>query len=115
MKVVGYQQVDSVAVAVEGAVGVRKRVLIGPDDAAPNFAMRQFEVAPGGCTPEHSHAHEHEVFVLEGDGLVFDGEAEHALEAGVVVFVPPHEPHRFRNTGGGPLRFLCLVPLSGEV
>ena len=30
--------------------------------------MRQFEVAPGGHTPKHSHGHEHEVFVLEGIG-----------------------------------------------
>ena len=32
--------------------------------------MRQFELAPGGHTPRHTHAHEHEVFVLEGAGVV---------------------------------------------
>ena len=51
--------------------------------------MRQFEIAPGGCTPKHTHAHEHEVFVLEGTGVVLLGDQEHPLRAGTAVFVPP--------------------------
>ncbi len=110
MKVINYEQIDSTPVQLEGAVGCRIRCLIGREDAAPNFAMRQFEVAPSGHTPKHSHAHEHEVFVLEGSGVVLEGEREHPLRPGTVVFVPPHESHQFRNTGPGPLKFLCLVP-----
>jgi quercetin dioxygenase-like cupin family protein len=72
--------------------------------------MRQFEVAPGGHTPKHSHGHEHEVFVLEGTGVVFDGSTDRPLKAGSVAFVPPHQVHQFRNTGSGPLKFLCLIP-----
>ena len=72
--------------------------------------MRQFEVAPGGNTPYHTHAYEHEVFILEGSGTVRDPQAEHSLRAGTVVFVPPNEMHQFRNTGSGPLKFLCLIP-----
>jgi len=26
--------------------------------------------------------------------------------------VKPDEPHQFRNTGSGPLKFLCLIPNS---
>ena len=54
----------------EGAKGVKIRWLIGEQDGAPNFAMRHFEVAPGGHTPHHSHDWEHEVFVLSGRGKV---------------------------------------------
>ena len=86
------------------------RCLIGPDDAAPSFSMRQFEVAPGGHTPKHSHAYEHEVFVLEGSGVVLDGDREHPIETGHAVYVPPNQVHQFRNTGAGPLKFLCLIP-----
>jgi len=86
------------------------RRLVGPDDGAPSFSMRQFEVAPGGHTPKHAHPHEHEVFVLEGNGLVLEGDREHALAPGTVVFVPPNQQHQFRNTGSGPLKFLCLIP-----
>ena len=74
--------------------------------------MRQFEVAPGGHTPRHSHPYEHEVFVLEGDGMVLEGEAEHPLTAGDVIFVQPNEVHQFCNTGSRPLKFLCMVPNS---
>jgi quercetin dioxygenase-like cupin family protein len=110
MKVVHCDQVEAVAVPTEGAVNCRMKCLIGPDDAAPNFSMRQFEIASGGHTPKHTHAHEHEVFVLEGSGVVLEGDREHPLRPGSVVYVPPNQLHQFRNTGPGALRFLCLIP-----
>lgn len=110
MKVVHFEQIEAAAVQQDGAVGCRMRCLIGEPDGAPSFSMRQFEVAPGGHTPKHSHGHEHEVFVLEGTGVVVDGTTERPLRPGTAVFVPPHQAHQFRNTGSGPLRFLCLIP-----
>jgi quercetin dioxygenase-like cupin family protein len=72
--------------------------------------MRQFEVAPGGHTPLHTHGYEHEVFVLEGRGVVLEGDREHPLCSGSVVYVPPKQVHQFRNTGDVALKFLCLIP-----
>jgi quercetin dioxygenase-like cupin family protein len=112
MKVQHYQRVPSQAVEMEGASGCTVRWLVGQSDGAPNFAMRQFEVAEGGHTPKHSHPYEHEVFVLEGSGVVLEGDQEHPLNAGDVVFVKPDEVHQFRNTGTQTLKFLCLVPNS---
>jgi quercetin dioxygenase-like cupin family protein len=110
MKVVHYEQVNAAPVAMEGAEGCTMRCLIGEPDRAPSFSMRQFEVAPGGHTPRHTHAYEHEVFVLEGTGVVLEGDIEHPLRAGSVVLVPPNQLHQFRNAGPGPLKFLCLIP-----
>ncbi|NQT15856.1 MAG: cupin domain-containing protein [Planctomycetes bacterium] len=110
MKVVHCEQIESAPVTTEGATGCRIRCLIGEPDGAPSFSMRQFEIAPGGHTPKHSHAHEHEVFVLEGAGVVLEGDREHALRAGTVVYVSPTTSHQFRNTGDSPLVFLCLIP-----
>lgn len=110
MKVVHYEEVESAPVETKGAVGCQIRCLIGEGDGAPSFSMRQFEVAAGGYTPQHSHGHEHEVFVLEGAGVVMLGEREHPLQAGTVVYVPPKAPHQFRNTGTAALKFLCLIP-----
>ncbi|MBN1395128.1 MAG: cupin domain-containing protein [Pirellulales bacterium] len=110
MKVIHYERVEAAPTDTPGASGCRMRLLIGPDDAAPSFSMRQFEIAPGGHTPKHSHAHEHEVFILEGEGAVLEGDREHLLRPGVAVFVPPHQLHQFRNSGAGALKFLCLVP-----
>ena len=50
--------------------------------------------------------------MLEGSGVVIEGDAPHALQAGDVVLVKPNEVHQFRNTGSGPLKFLCLIPNS---
>jgi len=113
MKVVHYEQIKGAPVEMEGAVGCRIRCLIGEPDGAPAFSMRQFEVSPGGHTPKHSHPYEHEVFVIEGTGVVLEGQegqVEHPLQSGSVVYVTPSEPHQFRNTGNSPLKFLCLIP-----
>jgi quercetin dioxygenase-like cupin family protein len=110
MKVIHCEDVAAGSVKAEGASNCRMRCLIGPDDAAPSFSMRHFELDPGGHTPKHSHAHEHEVFVLEGSGVVSEGDREHPLRPGVAVFVPPNQLHQFRNTGTTTLKFLCLIP-----
>jgi quercetin dioxygenase-like cupin family protein len=110
MKVIHCEQVKAAPVTFEGAANCCMRCLIGPDDNAPSFSMRQFELAPGGHTPKHTHAHEHEVFILEGSGVVLEGDREHPLRPGVAVFVPPNELHQFRNTGPGTLKFLCFIP-----
>ena len=80
--------------------------------ARRHLPWREFEVAPGGYTPRHSHDYEHEVFVLEGEGVVFEGDRQHRLARGDVIFVQPNEVHQFRNTGASPMKFLCLIPNS---
>lgn len=110
MKVVNLESVDLSPVEMQGAQSCSMRLLVSPADGAPNFSMRQFEVAPGGHTPLHSHPYEHEVFVLEGEGTVREGDQERPLSKGDVVYVAPDDVHQFRNTGSGPLKFLCLVP-----
>jgi quercetin dioxygenase-like cupin family protein len=86
------------------------RWLITKEMGAPTFAMRLFEMEPDGYSPLHTHSWEHEVFVLEGNGSVFDGKNTKPLQAGDVVFVPPNELHQFRNSGKEQLKFLCLIP-----
>jgi quercetin dioxygenase-like cupin family protein len=110
MKIFHYEQVDAAPVEMEGAVNCRMRCLIGPDQGAPGFTMRMFEIGPGGHTPSHAHAHEHEVFALEGFGAALEEGVEHPLRPGTAVFVPPNQTHQFRNTGPGLLKFLCLIP-----
>ena len=110
MKVQHYKDVQADDVE-QGAVGVKMRWLIDEKSGAPNFAMRHFEVAPGGRTPHHSHEWEHEVFGLSGEGVVVGEDGEKPFSAGVVVYMPPNEKHQFRNTGTEPLTMLCMVPI----
>ena len=112
MKVSHAENIEEKPVEMPGAHGCTVRWLVSESDGAPNFAMRQFEVEPGGYTPRHSHAYEHEVYVLQGQGIVLEGDVEHPLTTGDVVLVPPDEIHQFRNTGNSPMKFICLVPHS---
>jgi quercetin dioxygenase-like cupin family protein len=96
--------------AQPAAEGVTMRVVIGPEEGAPFFNMRLFEVQPGCASPHHSHWWEHEVFILSGQGMVKTEQGDIPIGHGSTVFVPGGEMHQFRNGGDDVLRFLCLVP-----
>jgi len=112
MKIIRSDDVPKKAVELEGARGVEIRWLITKDDGAENFVMRLFELEPGGCTPLHIHTHEHEVFILQGQGVMVYEKAEHKFKAGYSIFVDGGKEHRFKNTGNSILKFLCLIPAS---
>ncbi|MEL6328731.1 MAG: cupin domain-containing protein [Planctomycetota bacterium] len=105
-------ETDRKPVEMEGASDVRMAVMVGRDDGAPNFAMRSFEVAPGGHTPRHSHDYEHEVFVTSGSGTIYLDGADRPVRSGDVIYVPADELHQFRASPSEHLAFLCLVPVS---
>jgi len=115
MKIIDYKEVIlEPVVDFEETKGVKVRWLISDKDKAPSFAMRMFEVAPEGYSPLHTHKWEHEVFILEGEGVVTDGKKECKIKKGTVVYVPPEEKHQFKNTGSDTLRFLCLIPIKNS-
>jgi quercetin dioxygenase-like cupin family protein len=99
MKHVNYTDVEGRRVEEAGAHGVTIRTVIGELDEAPNFAMRVLTFEADGASPGHSHAWEHEVFVLKGNGSVeVDGKTV-PLKPGDVVFIPANSEHRFRSDG----------------
>ena len=112
MPIVGrYTDVEEKEVVLDGAEGVRMRVLIGEDQGAPNVVLRRFSINPGGKTPYHTHSWEHEVYVLGGRGKVRQGGKSWDITTGSTVFVIPGEEHNFENTGEELLEFLCIVPV----
>lgn len=113
------RNIDDVAtkpVTMAGVQGAQMAIMCGREDGAPNFALRQFKVEPGGFTPRHSHDYEHEVFVVSGSGTVLLEGKERAVRAGDVILVPANEEHQFKAASAGSkapgLRFLCLVPVT---
>jgi len=108
MEIRHYTQVEAEKVG-EGAEGVSVRWVISEKMGAPNFAMRVFELEPGGHTPLHSHAWEHEVFILEGSGVVRAAAEERNFVAGDAIYVSPGEEHQF-VAAEQPVRFICCVP-----
>ncbi len=114
MKIAKAESVPSTPVEVAGAEGVAIRLLIHEADKAPNFYMRMFTLAPGGHTPYHAHDWEHEVYILAGSGEVTTPSGPRPISPGFVVYVAPGEKHNFVNTGGGEMKFLCLVPKTAK-
>ncbi len=109
MKVFHYTDVETKE-ADEGAKKLKVRWVINKDMGAPNFAMRVFEMEPGGSSPFHAHDWEHEVFILEGEGAVVSKDGEKKFKPGDVIFVAPNEKHQFKNNGKKLVRFICVVP-----
>ena len=105
--------VGAVPVEMEGAEGASVRVIFGPADEAPNFAMRVFELAKSGHTPYHGHPFEHEVMVMDGDILAVTEDDEIPLSVGDVVLIMPGEIHQFKNGSDSKgASFVCLVPVE---
>jgi len=110
LKMMRAHEVEAEEIRHEGVEKVTLRWLISKSDGAPTFAMRLFEVGPGGHSPLHRHEWEHEVYILAGQGeLDYEGRS-FEFAAGHFIFVPAGREHRFRNTGPGEMKFLCLVP-----
>ncbi len=81
-------------------------------EEAPHFALRRFVIAPGGEIGIHSHLEEHEIFVLSGEGTVFnDSGVEFHIQPEDTLFVPSNEPHGYRNASQKNLVFLCIIPV----
>ncbi len=111
MYVVNYKNREAKDVDLAGSQKTTMRWLIGKQTGAQTYAMRYFEIAPGGIVPVHKHPEEHEIFVLKGEAKLL-GDIESVAKQNDVVFVPPNEPHGYDNTKGTEVfRFICVIPL----
>ena len=107
------KDVPAEKVQMEGAEDVSVRVLFGPKDEAPTFAMRVFEFAKEGHTPYHSHPFEHEVLILKGEVAVVTEKGPINLDVGDTLMVSPGEMHQFKNLSKtNTAEILCLIPVQ---
>lgn len=113
MKVIQIQQAPAQTVSMEGTRDVKMRVLLAAEDGAPGFTMRLFELGPQGYSPQHAHAHEHEVIIQSGSGTLWTPGQEYPLAPGIVALVPPDQEHQFR-AGQDGMSFFCMVPHEGH-
>ncbi len=89
--------------------GTRVQVLVGPDDGAPNFALRRFVMEEGGGIPRHTNEVEHEQYVLRGRALIRIGDDEHRVGPDDSLYIPAGMPHSY-DVEEGPFEFICVVP-----
>jgi len=116
MKITSLDQVSSMPMQMEGAVGVAKQVPLGKEDGAPNFSFRVFTISPGGNTPYHTHDAEHLNYILQGEGVLVDQNGQqHPVKAGDFSMVVPNEQHQYRNISTTEeFKFICAVPSAYE-
>lgn len=89
--------------------GTRMQVLVGPEEGAPNFALRRFVMEEGGGIPFHTNRVEHEQYVLRGRARIRIGKEIHEVGPDDSLYIPAGTPHSYEVTEG-PFEFVCVVP-----
>jgi mannose-6-phosphate isomerase-like protein (cupin superfamily) len=80
------------------------RELVGEDYGGVGVCVLLVDAPPGGGPALHQHPYDEVFVVQEGRALFVAGNEERDVRAGEIVIVPAGTPHRFENTGTGPLR-----------
>jgi mannose-6-phosphate isomerase-like protein (cupin superfamily) len=76
----------------------------GYDHGGVPVSLIVVDAAPGRGPDLHRHDYA-EVFVVhDGEATFIAGDEERTVRAGEIVVVPAGVPHRFFNSGDGPLR-----------
>ena len=105
MKIGSYKEIESKE--VEGSSKLKIKWL--NTDGSDNFAVRHCEIGSGGFSPFHKHPWEHELFVLEGNGLAINDKKSKPISAGDFISIPGNEIHQIKNTSNSSLRILCII------
>ena len=83
--------------------------LFGEGDERIGFALRYFELKPGGFTSLEQHFHAHVVIAVCGKGVLqFDDTVTH-LRPHDIAYLAPRTPHQLRNESSDVFGFYCVV------
>ena len=80
------------------------REFIGAEHGGVGVCVLFVDAPPGRGPSLHRHPYPELFIVQEGEATFVAGGAERVVRAGEIVVVPAGEPHRFVNSGDGPLR-----------
>jgi len=99
--------------AVEVTGDRRFRVLFGPGNGCAAATQFVGEIPPGRA-PLHSHTYDEVVLVLDGEGVLHAGPAEHPIAPGTCIHLPPGQQHCLENTGQSTLWVLGVFHPGGS-
>lgn len=88
--------------------GVAHATWAGEEHGLTQLSVWRQTMAPGACTPPHSHGCDEVVLCLAGDGEVHSGGRVQRFGAGSTITLPAHEVHQLFNTGKEPIQILGL-------
>lgn len=101
-------------VKLENAHGAKIQWLYSKFDGTKTFSMRKFTIKPGGTIPEHYHRWEHEIYILDGMGMVTAGKDTCRVRDGEALYIPGDEPHGYSNLYKDDFVFICMIPNIGD-
>lgn len=90
------------------------RTFEGERHGAAGLSFFVVECPPGSGAGLHEHPYEEVFVVQEGVATFTAGEETVEVSAGQILVVPAGVPHKFVNSGSGPLRQIDLHP-SGHI
>jgi mannose-6-phosphate isomerase-like protein (cupin superfamily) len=78
--------------------------LVGADHGGAGVCLIFVDAPPGGGPSLHRHPYEEIFITLAGEATFTAGDDVLVAGPDDIVIVPPGMPHRFTNSGSGPLR-----------
>lgn len=116
MKIVKQSEIPKQNIEMEGVKNVKKQLMIGSKDGAPNFSFRIFTLAGNGHTPYHTHEFEHVNYVIKGKGYIVDEQGnKNEFNEGDFAVISPNDKHQFRNASKfKKFVFICAVTKDYE-
>lgn len=101
-------KIDEAPVFARGN-GVETTLLVGTEVCGEvKFTSGMTRFPPAKKVPMHSHNCDEQVTLLEGEAEVEIGGKRTPVRRYDTTFIPAGEPHRFINTGDGPLVILWV-------
>lgn len=104
MKIINTQTIAAEKMA--SSIKTNIKTLITKNIQTQSANLHICEMQAGGFTPMHKHPEEHQMFILEGNGVIFDGKELNHFHAGDAVFIESNELHLIKNNTKNPLHFL---------
>jgi mannose-6-phosphate isomerase-like protein (cupin superfamily) len=80
------------------------RELVGADHGGLGLCLIFVNAPPGRGPSLHKHDYDEVFITLEGQATVVAGDEERVVGPGDVAIIPAGTPHKFVNSGDGPLR-----------
>jgi len=113
--VISSKKREEVPVAVPGTEKAKCRWLVDRSSGAKTYALRLFEIEPGGIVPLHQHPEEHEIFVIGGKAEVMSVTGNTSARKDDVIFIPSNMIHGIDNRKGKEaFKFICVIPLLSK-
>lgn len=104
-----FDQIDAMPLEGGGTI----RWLITHKDGATTFSMRLINVPKGNNTPAHSHDYEHEIFIIEGEGIATIGDENFNVGKDSFVFIPANKYHTIKAKND--MKMICVVPIKAAI